>query len=286
MSVTRHCEFCNNSIPRSASQCPHCARPALFPNVQDAEDQVEREALDLRYQAALMESATRGADQSLKAFEAAAAADSKAVLARSPGDLLRLATSDHDLFATYYQLKKAGLRLPVGDDWDYRRRLADLALFPNFEERITFAALSLDGVGLLNYGSCSIVLRSDMIAHRATVFEENSVTFTERHLVALKKGKVPRGYRAPWPERGKLCVAKLHRNIDANTVRDEYSTVLMREGVTSEEDQFVEAHIFGPWTARTIEQVCVSKRKKKTDNISIKWLERELKKFGATVKTQ
>lgn len=157
---------------------------------------------------------------------------------------------------------------------------------PDFEEQITFAALSLDGIGLSNYGSCSIVLRNDMIAHRATVFEENSVTFTERHGVAMKKGKVPHGYRAPWPDRGKLCAAKLHRDIDAHTAQAEYSRLLMRGGSTSEEDQFVEAHIFGPWTARTIEQVSVSKRRKKGDNISIKWLERELKKFGVTVRTK
>jgi hypothetical protein len=205
---------------------------------------------------------------------------------RAPGDLLRLANSDRDLFATYYQLRRAGLRLPTGDEWDYRRNVADEALFPDFKEHITFAALSLDGTGLSNYGSCSIVLRNDMIAHRASVFEENSVKFTERHRVAMKKGKVPNGYRAPWANREKLCAAKLHQSIDAATRPDEYSRLLMREGATSEEDQFVEAHIFGPWTARTIEQVSVSKRRKRADNVSIKWLARELKKFGVTVKSK
>lgn len=60
----------------------------------------------------------------------------------------------------------------------------------------------------------------------------------------------------------------------------------MRQGATSEDDQFVEAHIFSPWTARTIEQLSVSKQRKKADNVSIKWLEKELKKFGVTVKTK
>lgn len=194
MPATRQCNFCNNPLPRSASLCPHCGRPGLYPNVEDAEDHDERAALDRRYKAALTESARRGADEAIKNFEAAAA-DSKAVLARSSGDLLRLANSDHDLFATYYQLRRAGLRISKGDEWDYRRRLADHALFPDFEEHITFVALSLDGAGLSNYGACSIVLRNDMIAHRASVFEENSVLFTERHRVAMKKGKVPHGYR-------------------------------------------------------------------------------------------
>lgn len=97
---------------------------------------------------------------------------------------------------------------------------------------------------------------------------------------------MPHGYRAAWGDRGKLCAAKLHKNIDAHTARDEYSRLLMCEGASSEEDQFVEAHIFGPWTARTIEQISVSKRRKKADNVSIKWLEQELKKFGVAVKTK
>ena len=110
--------------------------------------------------------------------------------------------------------------------------------------------------------------------------------FTERHWTKMKKGKVPVGYRATWADRGKLCAAKLHKDIDAHTAKDEYSRLLMCQGATSEEDQFVEAHIFGPWTARTIEHVSVSKRRKKADNVSIRWLERELKKFGVTVKTK
>ena len=265
--------------------CPHCGRPGLYPNVADAEDDDERAALDRRYQAALTESAARGADHALKDFEAAAA-DSKAVLARSPGDLLRLANSDHELYATFYKLIRAGVRLPTGEKWDFRRTVADAALFPNNEEQITFAAISLDEIGLSNYGSCSIVFRTDLIEHRTSVLEENSVIFAERYGVAMKQGEVPQGFRATWANRGKLCVAKLHQSIDAATRPDEYSRLLMCQGATSEEDQFVEAHIFGPWTARTIEHVSVSKRRKKADNVSIKWLERELKKFGVTVKTK
>lgn len=285
MPATRQCEFCKNSLPRSASLCPHCGRPGLYPNVEDAEDDAERAALDRRYKTGLTESADRKADSILKDFEAAAA-ESKAVLSRSVGEVLKLANSDRDLFGTYYQLKKAGLRLPAGEDWDYRRTVADAALFLGFEEHITFAALSLDGVGLSNYGECSIVLRSEMIEHRASVFEENSVVFVERRRVAQKKGKAPRGYRAPWSDRGKLCAAKLYTAIHSDTTRDRYARLLMREAANPEEDQFVEVHIFGPWTVRSIEQVSLSKRRKHANNVSIRWLARELGKFGVAVRSR
>jgi hypothetical protein len=83
--------------------CLHCGRPALYPNVADAEDEDERAALERRHKAAVNESSTRGANHILDNFESVAG-KSKAVLARSPGDLLRLANSDRDLFGTYYQL--------------------------------------------------------------------------------------------------------------------------------------------------------------------------------------
>lgn len=260
--------------------CPHCGRPGLYPNVADAEDDTERDALERRYHAALTEASARGAAKALKGFEAVAA-KSKAVLTRSLGDLLRLAKGDN-LFATYYQVRGD----VSGAEWDLRRTIADAVLFPGYHNQITIAALSLDESGLSRYGSCSIVLRNDMIAHRATVFEENSILFAERHRLGMEKGRVRHGYRAPWHERGKLCATKLHRHIGPDTVRDEYAALLMHEGATSEDDQFVEVHIFGPVTMRTIEQVSVRKPRKGPDKVSIRWLEQELKKFGVTVKTK
>jgi hypothetical protein len=290
MPVTRHCNFCNNSLPRSASVCSHCGRPGLYPNVEDADDHDERAGLERRYQTALTESAARGADQALKDFEAAAA-NSKAVLARSPSELLRLATSDHEIYATFYELIEGGVRVPESDHWDFRRHVADAALFPNYFKHIRFAALSLDGIGLSSFGSCSITLRDEMIAHRASVFEENSVLFVERHAVAIGKravppGAVPPGYRAVWTDRGRLCSAKLHSGIDAATGPVEYARLLMRQGSGPEDHEFVEAHIFGPMTVRTFEEVSVSKRRKRADNVSIRRLQEELKRFGVTVKTK
>lgn len=299
MPATRQCNFCNNPLPRSASECPHCGQPGLYPNVDDAEDDAERDALEQRYQAALTESASRGADQALKDFEAAAA-NSKAVLARSPSELLRLATSDHEIYATFYELIEGGVHVPESDHWIFRRQVADAALFPNYFKHIRFAALSLDGIGLSSFGSCSITLRGEMIAHRASVFEENSVLFVERHAVATGKppvppgalppggevlpGTVPPGYRAIWTDRGRLCAAKLHSGIDAGTGPVEYSRLLMRQGSAPEDHEFVEAHIFGPMTERTFEEVSVSKRRKRADNVSIRRLQEELKKFGVKVR--
>ena len=227
MSATRECRLCNNPLPRSASLCPHCGRPGLYANVEDAQNDAEHAELNVRYQAALADANARGAEQALNDFEAAAA-NSQAVMARSPGELLRLVTSDNEIYATFYQLIEGGIRTPESGQWDFKRQVADAALFPGYFRHIRFAALSLDGIGLSTFGSCSIGLKDDMIAHRSSVFEENSVIVTERHEVAKNRGLVPLGYRAIWSDRGKLCAAKLHRSIDATTPPNEYSRLLMR----------------------------------------------------------
>jgi len=230
----------------------------LFPNVHAAEQAAERSALVKRYDSAFREATARKADRSLHSFETALA-DSRAVIARSASELLRLATSDNEIYSTYYGLLSAGIRLPSGSKWDVLRGVVDSALFPNYKEHIRFAALSLNGVGLSNYGEYSIALRSDMIAHRATVFHENSIVFMKHQGIKVAEvDKLPPGYRATWAERGKLCVAKLYGSIDASTPPDEYCTLLLRQGKTSAEDDFVEVHIWGLMTVRTIEQVTLT----------------------------
>ena len=55
-----------------------------------------------------------------------------------------------------------------------------MRVFPSYNHEIGFAALSLDGKGVLSYGRCSLVLKSIAIARRATVFWENTVEFCNR----------------------------------------------------------------------------------------------------------
>lgn len=258
MVSSRSCTFCHNHFPASATLCPHCARPALYPNVFAAEDDIEREALDRRYQAARQATKERGADRPVELFESAIAR-SKAVIARPYGEVLRLATSTRELYVTYYQLIGGEMRLLEGSVWDKLRQQADIEFFLGYSKDLRFAALSLDGVGLSNYGACSMVLRDDMISHRASVFEGNSALFVEHLEIKLsRKTDVPKGYRAPWDDRIKLCTAKLGCKIDSYTDSDKYSELLIKQGCDTENDEFIEVQIWGPMTVLTIEQVIVT----------------------------
>jgi hypothetical protein len=286
VSQTRPCDHCGHSFHISKQLCPHCARPALYGNVFAAEDPDEIAALQQRYDEAKLAAQSRGA-RALRVVESfeAEISNTRAVIARSAGELQRLSTSDNEVYATFYQWLKAGVRIPAGEKWDTLRSVADEALFPNYKEHISFAALSLDGMGLPNYGECFIVLRTEMIAHRASVFEENSVIFMKHHGVKMEEAhKLPRGYRATWDGRGKLCVAKLAGRIDDATPPVAYSGILLRQGSTSEDDDFVEAHVWGPMTIRTIERVIFNKpTSRAARDITNRANKQRMAKFGVTL---
>jgi hypothetical protein len=246
------CSYCGHPVPLDWSLCPHCARPSLYPNVRAAEQETEREALAERHRLALEDAERRGCGDGVRAFEAAAGS-SHAVLSRSLGEVERLASSDRQLYATY-QLLESEVKLPDGNAWDPLRRLADEALFPNYKEKIRFAALSLDGAGLPHYGECSLVLQEEMIAHRASLLEDNSALLMKRVAYNL-----PAGRRATWTERALLCVAKLADRLRPETTVEEFSVLLLRPGSRPEDDDLVEVHVWGPMSSWTFNRVVLSR---------------------------
>lgn len=256
MINTRQCKDCSHAFPLTSNHCPHCGRPSLFPNVDYAEIDAERHALQQRYEASKEQSTNRGCEATLQAFEDAAEA-SQAVIARSFAKTLELASGDRSVVSTYYRELRSGSRLPDGNRWDHLRTVADDNLFGDYKHNIRFAALSLDGKGLDHYGDCSWILRDDMVAHRASVFEANSAVWVQEHVAqtASLTEPLPAGYRAPWSERSKLCVAKLGDRIEASTQAAEFAGVLLCPADDSADDDFVEVHIGGPMTIRTLERI-------------------------------
>lgn len=246
------CKDCGLPVPLGRSDCPHCGRPSLFPNVQAAELGDEQKTLAARYRAAVDAAESRRCGDVLRLFEKAAGT-TRAVIARSALEVERLASSPRQLYGTYYQLVGAELKLPDDDESDALRRVADEKLFPGYKERIRFAALSLDGAGLPGYGECSLVLREDRTAHRSSVFEGNSA-------LLLRKWdyNVPAGYRSTWGQRALLCVAKLAGRLRPETKEDEFAGILLHTGATRAEDDFVEVHVCGPLSSGSFERVVLT----------------------------
>jgi hypothetical protein len=141
----------------------------------------------------------------------------------------------------------------------------------------SLAALSLDGRGVAHYGDCFLVLKDSMIAHRLSVFEENTVVFMEHHAVGLTED-LPKGYRAPWPQRGRLAVAKLATQFTDQTGPGDYAGLLLRNAPTADADDFIEVHIYGPLSIHAVESVHF--RHGVTGGVRVKALRERLKALG------
>jgi hypothetical protein len=278
------CQYCHFAVPNDWTSCPHCPRPSRFPNVLQAVDPEERQALDSRYQQARQDAVTRGAHQILQQFETALQ-ESEAVINRPFAEVARLAKSDKQLYATYYQLTQ--LRIPAGDKWDTLRSIADAALFGDrVKTEIRFAALTLDGEGLTNYGNCSIVMKEEMIAHRASVFHENSVMFMKNREIKIGDApELPRGYRAAWNDRHRICATKLANRLDSATPPADFPKLLLKPG-TSETDEFVEVHIFGSLTVRTFARVIVRLKNRQPKKSLRQSLEAELSQVNVALEVR
>jgi hypothetical protein len=218
----------------------------------------------------------------VQAFEAAAA-KAQAVISRPLGEVERLASSEKQGYATYYQLTELEVRFPDDDRWERLRRVADASLFTGYEARIRFAALTIDDVGPAHYGECSLRLREDMIAHRASLYEDNSTVFVARNgAIAANEP----GHRARWPDRGIFAVAKLADKLGPTTQADDFSRILLSPGPKPEDDRFIEANVFGPMTIRTFNRVVVTSKGRRPVKSLLRTVREKLEKQGVSMEVR
>src|SRR5258706_270993 len=170
------CGKCGLDVPAHVDRCVGCQADVGFPNVRCALRAAETAALQQRYENARTAAEARGCLPQVDLLEQRLDR-SHAVLCRRWGVAARLLSSDQELYPSYHEQIKEQSRLPEDNVYDEERQSIDSKLFPNYYEKVRFAALSVDGNGAAGYGGCGIVLRTENIADRATVFEENTFYF-------------------------------------------------------------------------------------------------------------
>ena len=280
------CRDCSERFPDSRPVCPHCGRPSLFPNVTAASRQEERHTLLERYHDAWSGLISRGCESVARAFEKEIQSRSVAVIAIPHGSLLELSKSDLHLFSNHYKKIAAGLQIPSGSGWDPLRSVVEEKLFPAYKQDIHFAALSLDQVGLRNYGNCSVVLKTDLIAHRASLFEDNNVVLLAKTLKLHLNDELPLGFRSTWEDRHCLCIAKLCDDLKPHTIMAEFPSLLLNQAASTDDDRFIEVHVFGPMSLRTVDQVTVIDSARRVPKAVLAEIQRMLDSSGVPVRIE
>ena len=166
--------------------------------------------------------------------------------------------------------------MPEDNRWDRTRPIVDQMLFPYYSDEITFAALTLNNAGLTSYGPYVIILKTEMIHHRATVFEENPLVFVQRHQLIVSDD-IPPGYRACWEQRSELAMSKLYSKINTGSCASDYPLILMNPGKNTAEDEFVEVHIYGPIHPKAFERVIGPTPGTREDKVLLRSIETKLK---------
>jgi hypothetical protein len=240
-------------VPRYRRTCEACETFVGFPNVRYALREIED--LNRRYEEAYALAEVQSAEHQLKNLDAALIT-SKAVVVRKVTDVIHTLSSGSGLWSTFGKQLRAEVRSAEDNIWDENRGAVESIIHPNFHEEIRYAGLSLDDFGVTDpaYGECHLLLKSEFIEDRASVFEENTFSFMERHKIVAGKG-IPKGYRAAWKDRHKLGVSKLASKI-THLTEDAVLNDVLKSGYDKSAD-FIEVHIFGSINSKTIEKLTV-----------------------------
>lgn len=279
MTTDYFCPHCENleAIPPSEPSCPACRKGLPAPNVRAAADNEEIESLQKRLKLAESETQARNCKHILDNF-GDEVSKSQAVICRPLGNIKEIVSSNA-LYSTYYEQVRANIRLPEDSFYDNKRGAVDSMFFPNYHEHIVFAALSLNHRGSAAYGPHSIELKDQMISHRATVFEMNTITFVRTHKI-VATSPIPLGYRASWENRDKLAKAKLHAKLDDQTAKTDYQEILIDNQGAADGPDFIEVHIYQGFSRQAIDRVTFGKPIKKAERVLINSIKKSLKKLS------
>ena len=144
--------------------------------------------------------------------------------------------------------------------------------------KLHYAALSLDGVGVDSYGNCTVTLNEEMICHRASCFEGNTA------LIYEEKRDFSGCLRSSWTERAKLCAAKVGGKLVPSMSSDDFPGMILSKGTVQDDDEFVEVHVFGTVTAQTFQSVAIDTSKfSRREKIYCKAVKEKLASNGVTV---
>jgi hypothetical protein len=252
---------------QTRKQCSHCGKPARYglepycracrypiaqwaPNVELAGQTAQVAALEERYRAAREKAERESTIASQERLQRLA--DQTVAVVNAPVGMAHDLFFREDLLYSPYEAQvRAVVRSPADFEHDRRRRAVGDLLYASWGAEIVYAALCVDGAGLTSYGQAHLELEEVTIAYRASVLEENSYRFIERHGLTPAK-PLPIGYLAVWGERGKLAVAKLVERLQPELDDQACCALLLESCGNRSFDLFLEVHIYGNFNYQAV----------------------------------
>jgi hypothetical protein len=223
-----------------------------------ATDASEQGALAGSYSIAINRSTKKGTSKQILELEALVDSEVRLITACGLEKAHSLTERADSVFTVFRNMVAAGLRFTGDDRNNTDRIVAEDATFPTCSTQIHYAALALTDDGLENYGTFFLIWDLAHVAHRTTLLIGNCLT-TRRSLGVKLSDALPLGSRSTWDDRCKLVVTKLEPAVTPSSDSSAFPSLLLRQGLTSDEDEFIEAHIFGPLSRGSLLRVVRNK---------------------------
>jgi hypothetical protein len=240
-TISLKCPDCQKPVDYWRVQC-RCGYFIGFPNWRAAYE--ERSQLGSRYTDATQDAANRNFSPLLTKLEALAG-DARPVIAMpfaACDDILRSGK-----YRNYDQRVSSGERAPAASVNHSDREMVGEKLYPMYSDRISYAALSLNGRAPMSYGPVAVQWKVEplYLGRRASLLEDNSFTFFNKHRLGHHLGtQIPAGYRAVWEDRAKLAVAKFSSELSASTGQTELPGLFLKDGTGRGDEEFIEVAIY------------------------------------------
>ena len=248
------CPKCDATDSGSLRHCPTCGFDLGCPNVRAATLPAEVSALSERFNIARDNATKRGLTEQFDELVTAINSKTHVVVAMPLLFARSFLADPRTLYAGYENLVGGKIRTPALFKNDSDRFAVSGKMFASYGGEISYGVLSLNGVGLHNYGIVFLMLRDVAIEQRVSFLHDNSYLFLAKlNLPVL--GVIPHGYRSCWQNRAKLVAAKMESILTTNSNPADWACQLVVQGATREEDSCVEAHIYGGFNADSVQSV-------------------------------
>ncbi|MDM8568576.1 hypothetical protein QUF50_03500 [Thiotrichales bacterium HSG1] len=324
------CERCGAKIEHYCDEnCKECDKELPPPNIREVKRQCEVDELNRRYKDAINDNATTDdLKECLEDFEKAVQDDGKAIHNMNYYNFVTVTVNlrptqthyiddnkdynkevfkensrivsdeTHDTKCQDKKTDKAEFKTYYSDyhkkkDKDKQREKSDEIVFGKYKTQIRFASLSIDHKGLHNYGDICVHFKNELIENRATLLEENSKFFPNKHNIDIHEN-MPLGYRALWNSKGKLAIAKLAKEICTKYLENKICTekdfqkLLLCCGEEKDTDKFIEIHIYGSFTMEQAKVVygkppvmeLLDEKQKKEQETELKTIRETLERYN------
>lgn len=250
------CPECGAGVNPSSRNCLDCSTDLGAPNVRRANQKREKDALRARYVSAISAATSSGSTRELTQFETEVREKSVVVIAVTPQFAVSFLRDARLIYVTGPALVDAGLRTPGKPQDDLHRRQVDSLMFPSYETEMRYGALALSDKGVRSYGMVTFVMRNETIIDRTSFSQDNTYLLVSNFNLSVGC-QMPSGYVSTWEDRGMLAAVKHHSDIPSQTSAD-FASILLSSDGNRNNDRFIEAHIWGPFTNGALACVSIS----------------------------